>query len=434
MTIMDSTILANTALAANSADAQGGGGLFNNGGKVGLIGGQVLNNVVYGDLGSTDGGGGIFSDGRNTDGALLSLQGTAVLNNTVLHSGAGLAGRGGGLLTIADNSNEATVTISGGAVSGNATMQAGGGIEVRTLDSDTMGLATARVQLTGVDVRGNLTDNNGGGIHLGSVVGFTFLDIADSWVVGNTAGNAGGGLWLDATSTLTARTTQIDGNMAASGGGLFLNEFFGSPTQPTATLEQCAIVRNEASGNGGGIEAEAGSLAILNSTVSNNSAGNNGGGLSLDPGTALNMEFATVAENTAAQLGGGLWTSGGGVISGLFGYNQAVAGRDVYGTLDSVRYALISDTANLTIVLGTSNQLGVAPRIQSLGDNGGPTHTHALQPNGPAIDKGDPSLCPDEDQRLALRNVGNCDIGAYEAGGEPEPDQIFKDSFETPAM
>jgi hypothetical protein len=433
LVVLNSTISANTALAGNSADAQGGGGLFNNGGVASLTGCELLYNVVSGNLDAADGGAGIFNDGRNTDGALVELTSTSVLNNAVLHSGIGLGGRGGGIMVIADFSNQATVMVSGGTVNGNEAMQAGGGIEVRVLDSDTMGLANASLHLSGTDVRGNLTDNNGGGIHLGGIAGVTYAKLADSWVVGNMAGNEGGGLWIDAASSLSMTTSQVDGNQAPNGGGLFMNGFDGVRLA-SAEIEESAIVRNEAAANGGGIDAERGTLTIVNSTISGNTAGNVGGGLNLDPGMALNMQFATVAENSAAELGGGMLTSGGGVISSLFGYNQAAAGRDVFGALDSVGYSLFSDTDDLTINLGVANQLNVPPLIGTLADNGGPTQTHALRPASTAIDKGDPSLCPDNDQRLALRNVDNCDIGAYEAGGEPEPDQIFKDSFETPAM
>ena len=58
-------------------------------------------------------------------------------------------------------------------------------------------------------------------------------------------------------------------------------------------------------------------------------------------------------------------------------------------------------------------------RLDGLTDNGGPTQTHALLPESPAIDAAAGS-CPDTDQRNAPRPIGpGCDVGAYEAGGVP---------------
>ena len=65
------------------------------------------------------------------------------------------------------------------------------------------------------------------------------------------------------------------------------------------------------------------------------------------------------------------------------------------------------------------------PRLDRLRDNGGPTATHALLPDSPAIDAGDPNGCRDAlgalltaDQRGFARPVGSaCDIGAFEAVG-----------------
>jgi hypothetical protein len=64
------------------------------------------------------------------------------------------------------------------------------------------------------------------------------------------------------------------------------------------------------------------------------------------------------------------------------------------------------------------------PLLGPLQDNGGPTWTHALLPNSPAIDTGDNAQCPPTDQRNVPRpQDGNgdgesiCDIGSYELEG-----------------
>lgn len=61
------------------------------------------------------------------------------------------------------------------------------------------------------------------------------------------------------------------------------------------------------------------------------------------------------------------------------------------------------------------------PRVGALANNGGPTQTHALLAGSPAIDAGDSSYFPGNDQRGAgfprVRG-GRLDIGAFESVGQ----------------
>ena len=64
------------------------------------------------------------------------------------------------------------------------------------------------------------------------------------------------------------------------------------------------------------------------------------------------------------------------------------------------------------------------PLLATLGANGGPTHTQALQVGSPAIDHGGTAAdgCPVSDQRGRARpdeagDQGACDMGAYESHG-----------------
>jgi hypothetical protein len=53
--------------------------------------------------------------------------------------------------------------------------------------------------------------------------------------------------------------------------------------------------------------------------------------------------------------------------------------------------------------------------IGPLANYGGPTQTHTLVPDGPAIDSADDAFCPVVDQRGVARPVGPaCDVGAFE--------------------
>jgi hypothetical protein len=76
-----------------------------------------------------------------------------------------------------------------------------------------------------------------------------------------------------------------------------------------------------------------------------------------------------------------------------------------------------------------SDSSGVSPSALALGvlsDNGGPTLTHALLPGSAAIDSGLNRHCPGVDQRGQPRPQDGdgdghavCDVGAFEADGEP---------------
>lgn len=64
----------------------------------------------------------------------------------------------------------------------------------------------------------------------------------------------------------------------------------------------------------------------------------------------------------------------------------------------------------------------------TLADNGGPTQTHALVNDSPAIDAADDTVCPTTDQRGVSRPQGAfCDIGAFE---DQPPDLIQLGNFQ----
>jgi len=98
---------------------------------------------------------------------------------------------------------------------------------------------------------------------------------------------------------------------------------------------------------------------------------------------------------------------------------------DCSGTLTSQGYNLLEDTTGCTFAPTTGDITGWDPNLGALGDNGGPTWTHALAAQSPAIEQIDDGTsgcqaCVSVDQRGYLRACGagyggfSCDIGAYE--------------------
>lgn len=163
----------NTANIANSgADAQGDGGVFNNGGMVHISDAVISNNTVGGTAGSDDGGGGLFNDGRYTSGTITLIK-TTIMTNTAMTG----IGSGGAILNIGVNKSPA-VNISGGMIRRNEAIR-GGGIETN--------LGT--VNLSGVSLISNTATFNGGGLH---ITGGGTATIEKSTIGDNSAGNEGG--------------------------------------------------------------------------------------------------------------------------------------------------------------------------------------------------------------------------------------------------
>jgi hypothetical protein len=119
---------------------------------------------------------------------------------------------------------------------------------------------------------------------------------------------------------------------------------------------------------------------------------------------------------------------GNSVVANNINHNGSEV--DCSGTISSVGYNLIGDTAGCTLVGDlTGNLTGVDPLLQPLAQNGGATQTHAIDKVSPARDAGNPAIptgvgttCQPLDQRNMTRGVGlpgRCDMGAFELHGSP---------------
>jgi len=286
----------------------------------------------------------------------------------------------------------------------------------------------------------------------------------------DTSDEPGGGGILN-YGVLTLSGVTVSNNTAsctesgceALGGGIFNHN--------TLTLTNSAITINQAYGcyvSGAGIYhspyENAGDMTLVNVTISGNNAvspsdcgigGAYGGGIYFGTQDVLNpsdLTNVTVYNNSVsedAQLAGG--ADGGGIYASIFDQqtinrfnllNTIIAQNFVKGslgncsalyTVNSLGYNLSDDdTCSLTstgdIVTDPSSLL-IAP---TLGDNGGPTQTHALLAGSPAIDAGNNSGLPPTDQRGYMRiwdGDGNgtpvVDIGAYEYGAPPPSSQAL---------
>ena len=259
---------------------------------------------------------------------------------------------------------------------------------------------TGIVTITGLTIsNGKLTDFGAGGIYNNHGT----LTINNCTISGNSAGTVGGGIYNDG-GTLTITNSTISGNSASHEGGGIYNS-------GTLTINNCTISGNYGGFSGGGIRNFfPATTTITNSTVTDNSASIEGAGMYI--GGTLNVRNTIIATNSAPNS------------------------PDVLGTVVSQGYVLIGNTSGTTITTGSSgtttgNQLNVNPKLDPNGlqNNGGPTKTHALLSDSPAIDAGDSGGSFTDQRGLTrpvdsptINNAGDgADIGAYEVQADVLP-------------
>jgi len=325
MSVRDSVVSGNSAAGAEATN--GGGGIYNDGGTLRLIAGNVSNNQATGTAGS---GGGIL----NVGGSLDASQGALIANNSAQRAGGGIEATAGSTTTLADSD---LVANTAGAAPGN-----GGGLHLT---------GAGTVDITAAEVRGNTASAEGGGLW-NSAAGT--MTVRDSLVNANVAQGVdatqgGGGLFQEAggEGSLTASGLTVTNNRATgtagSGGGL-LND------QGTVTVSDSTFSGNQAVRAGGAIEANVGSTTLTDTDLTGNSTGaapGNGGGLHLTGAGTVDVTGGAVDDNTATAEGGGLWNSATGTmnVSGTtFDANSAAGAEATNGG-----GALYNDGGALTV-------------------------------------------------------------------------------------
>ncbi len=300
---------------------------------------------------------------------------------------------------------------------------------------------------------------NGGGALLvsGSADGATRVEIRSATFASNRAlGVSGGGAIRVQSAELYLASSALTSNAAedplGSGGALYAE-------RATLEIERSTLAGNTANWQGGGMAVRSysgtSSLRLVDSTITGNLADadaigtGGGGGLNVEAGVGLAVELRMVNNIVAENADGptpfapDLFVDPGSSTLVTTGWN--LVGNNLGST---AMFPAGNPDAQGDFVGTAASPLD--PRLETLGDNGGPTATRRplLEATSPVIDHGH---CPDAatDQRgwgdaghagriydhPAVEPNGatsdGCDIGAVERGASPNAaSAIFASDFD----
>ena len=388
----------------------------------------------------------ITGDNTAFSGAGVFVSGSATVTGcTIDNDSATTNGAGAGIC------NQGTTTVTNCTISGDNSLGGGGGLY------NSVGTLT----VTGCTVSGD----SGSGAAVYNKSGTTYL--SGTTISGGGGFIDGGDLNNQYGATMNVSDCTISGGVAEIGGGLY--------NAGQATLTDCTISGNDATGSAGGgqgggisnglLENKA-VLILTDSTVEGNTAKLGGGGL-FNNGTAT-VTDSTFVNNFANQAGSLLASDGGAVNNSgkvtlvactISGNTTTKAGGGIYNGGLGVNVATLNDT----IIAGNSNTSGDASDIANSGGDftcsydllglgvggtisggtgdivltslndlelaplanyGGPTETMALLPGGPALTSGSQALelgpggqPLTTDQRGLPLDTPTPDIGAFQSQG-----------------
>ena len=281
----------------------------------------------------------------------------------------------------------------------------------------------------------NVTTNSGGGVAVVGAPGVT-LNIIDSSILSNTTANTGGGVAVtlaggvaivNVTGSTIGRNTVNGPGVGHQGGGLHISGGAGPHVvNITASTINDNAITNDGTGGGAYIDALAGPLTILNSTVSGNNSGF--GSAFAFANAGLTLRSGTITGNNT--MSGGT----AGCIQDLSGAGMSVKNTIIAGNISG---GVFRDLDPGQAATGNNNLVGIGgpfangvngnitgvtdPRLTPMNTNGGLTLTFSLMPDSPALDRGSNADAPATDQRGQMRpsdgdndGMATADIGAFE--------------------
>ena len=235
----------------------------------------------------------------------------------------------------------------------------------------------------------------------GAIFNWGQLNIAGSSFSNNLARDSGGAIENHGSARLEIKKSAFSNNSAGNQGGAI---FSSAPAQ----VRTSSFVGNSAL-EGGAIFSHEDEFSAVNSTFSKNTAADSGGALYLQNSIAT-LTHLTVYGNESRN-GGGLFQDAGEVHL----FNSIIGGSidvgDCVGSFSENYGNQIEDGSCEPAYSGD-------PLLQPL--SGAPTH-HRLTSRSRANGNGAEEYCESKDQIGKSRWYRDCDIGAVERKGEPEP-------------
>lgn len=225
-------------------NAEDGGGIYVDKGKVIMKGGKICQNNA------SKHGGGVYL----TNGGKFELQGGEISNNTANWSGAGVYAYG----------VYSEFIMTGGSISGNnGTLTKGGGMYLDT---------SSKLKMSGGQISGNQA-STGGGVYMSNG---TLEMSGNAQISGNTASSQGGGVYIPGNSRFSMNGGEISGNSAKEiGGGLYINL---NTNSKKVSVTNGKIKDNTCGSFGGGIYIFVGCVAMSGEVIiydNNKVSGNN---------------------------------------------------------------------------------------------------------------------------------------------------------------
>jgi len=202
------------------------------------------------------------------------------------------------------------VTLSGGGLTRHFTVTGGVDCTLRDLrlidgaadDGGSIRLAGSWLRLERVEIESSVATGNGGAIAVASAS----LIVRDSRFAGNAAGGSGGAIHQVAGGLDIAETILTRNQAAGDGGAIAI------ANHSQFAMLLCSVDGNTAGGDGGGIDARAGTGFVDQSQVVWNVAGGKGGGLHFGGPASMTFSLDTFGRNVAAE-GGALFLEPGTV-------------------------------------------------------------------------------------------------------------------------
>jgi hypothetical protein len=420
-----------------------GGGVFNDGGILNLLGVEFRTNTTMGWHWQ---GGAIFNSFGRVNATNSSFLGNVATSIPVFPypmSEGGAIYNEGGLVNLQDctfvgngsrgvdgPANGSYTGFPGGGCGGGAIYNAGTLIANRCtfLQNFAKGgsASPARFEPSASGYPGAMGGAGSGGViyNLGDLTLQSCVVASNEAIGGNgSTGGAGG------TIPHVGLSGGNGGNGSSGSGSAIFN-------LGTAAVINCTLASNSSTGGRGGAGGAGGSSLYGGA---GGAGGNGGSGLGVIHNTNnLFMTNCTLAFNSSSigsggaggaagqgeggQSGppgtsgtavGGLKTNGGRLVNTLLATNAP--GGNCSGPITDDGHNVSSDSSCAFTSVGSLNNTD--PLLGPLANNGGPTLTMALLPGSPAIDAAETAVAPAIDQRGFPRPAGlAADIGAFEFG------------------